>query len=413
MLKFSQKTPSNTALANSSGVSEGTIRNYKSDYQKNISKEKYEDVLNNYKNQNFPFLQIEDYIAIKKPMYDLQSLREKIASGMIPHTHYIDGNNNEFYYIPSILDDFNDIDNELQEVCSKTKIICLGNFKGGVSKTTNSCNIAATLAYMGKKVLLIDGDVQGNATMAFGYSKGDDFNYTVVDLIIRLNEPTFTEDLKDTIITVNTGKYFKNGIKGSLDILPNSVASLYDSEDLPQYSRELGTMENTLKRVIAPIKDNYDYIIIDMPPRADLNLRMSIMASDYLIFSLTPEVFSEKGIPSLILPVKKQQSIYKQENNKDFVVLGGINSRVKSNINLHSITAENSNAQLETLIGEDSNLFNTQISELSVISESQNGNGAALFYQPTDKAVKLYFELTMEILERIYMVEMNRQGQEN
>lgn len=400
MLKFTKKTPQNTELASLIGKTEGAIRRYKKE-----DEAEYNKVLKKYKEVNSPFLTIEEYCDIKNTSEE--EMNEKIKNNEVPYTHYIDGNNKSTIFVPSILEDYIDISNELKLIKPDTKTICISNFKGGVAKTTNSCNIAASLAYLGNRVLLVDADVQGNSTIAFGYSR-EDFKYTLVELITRLLEETIEDDLKESIINVDINQHFRNEVLGKLDILPNSSSSIYLAEDLPSFSRELGTMENTLKRVLEYVKNDYDYIIIDMPPRADLNLRMAIMASDYLIFSVTPEIFSEKGIPSLVLPVQKQQNIYKVENKKDFIVLGGINSRVRSNINLHSITTENSNKQLENLIGEYNTLFKTNISELNAIAEAQSGNGAVIFYQPTDKAVKLYFELTLEIIERIFTAETLR-----
>ncbi len=404
MLKFEKKTPNNTKLGTFIGKSEGAIRRYIKEDQAEYTK-----ILNQYKEENYPFLTLEEYSEIKNIPID--ELSERIEKNLIPFTRYVDGNGKETIYLPTILEDYIDISKEIDELNLGPRIIGIGNFKGGVCKTTNSCNIASSLAYLGNRVLLVDNDVQGNASTAFGITIDKELNgdkFTLVELMTKIYEDNFEKDLKNSLVNININQYFSNELKGSLDILPNSPNSIYLAEDLPSYSRELGTMENVLKKVLEAIKDNYDYIIIDMPPRADLFLRMSIMASDYLIFSLTPTVFSDKGIPSLMIPIQKQQQIYKKENNKEFIILGAINSKTKANINTQSIISENSNDQIKRLIGDENKLFKTSIAEASVVEDSQTGNGSVLFYKPTEKTVKLYFELTLEILERIYTLEMLR-----
>ena len=267
------------------------------------------------------------------------------------------------------------------------QVVTVCNHKGGCGKTTTSINLAAYLALKDKKVLLIDLDPQGAATTGLGIDKW------------RLNNQMYDVMVKDTPL--------------QNIILPTEISGLFIAPcniDLSGAEPELANQiarELILKEKLAPVKD-YDYIIIDMPPRADLFLRMSIMASDYLIFSLTPTVFSDKGIPSLMIPIQKQQQIYKKENNKEFIILGAINSKTKANINTQSIISENSNDQIKRLIGNENKLFKTSIAEASVVEDSQTGNGSVLFYKPTEKTVKLYFELTLEILERIYTLEMLR-----
>lgn len=428
-IRFEYRKPTNGELARHKGYkNESSFRAFA-----NANPEEAEKTILDYKGVNYPFLQIEDYAKYHYPEKKLEvvvkDLEEKILNNEIPGTIYTDGNNNRNIYLPTIYPYIEEILNELDSL-RKTKVICIGNYKGGVGKTTNLCNIAAVLAYLGKKVLLIDNDVQGNCTTSYGYIR-EDFDYTLVELITKVNDPDIEEVLRKSIVKIDTDVYFENGIRGKIDLIPNSPVVMELAEDLPTYSRNLGTMENTLKKLISHVKDDYDYILIDLPPAVNLFLRMSIMASDYFVFSLTPETFSRDGIPSIIRPVIKQAKIYKEEIGKEYKILGAINSmyetgRVQQN-NIDNaedeientmdkycfkskeqqINTENSNEKLIELLGEDYSLFDTFIPKNKIFDSAQlAANSAAIFEAPTDKCVRSFFDLTKDIVTRMYLEEL-------
>jgi chromosome partitioning protein len=434
-LRFENKKPTNAELAKHKGYkNESSFRAFA-----NANPEEADKIILEYKAENYPFLQIEDYAKFYYPDETLEvvvkDLKEKILNNEIPGTIYTDGNNNKNIYLPAIYPHVDEILKELDSI-KKTKVICIGNYKGGVGKTTNLCNIAATLAYLGKKVLLIDNDVQGNCTTSFGYIR-EDFENTLVELITKVNDSDIEEVLRKSIVSIDTEDYFENRIIGKIDLIPNSPVVMELAEDLPTYSRNLGTMENTLKKLISHIKDDYDYILIDLPPAVNLFLRMSIMASDYFVFSLTPETFSRDGIPSIIRPVIKQAKIYKEEIGKEYKILGAINSmyetgRVQNNTdNLNKednnignsnfenfdkygfksreqqINTENSNEKLIELLGEDYTLFDTFIPKNKIFDSAQlSAKSAAIFEAPTDKGVRSFFDLTKDIVTRMYIEEL-------
>lgn len=404
-LRFENRKPTNAELAKHKGYkNESSFRAFA-----NANPEEAEKTILDYKGENYPFLQIEDYAKFHYPDEKVEvvvkDLKEKILNNKIPGTIYTDGNNNRNIYLPAIYPYIEEILKELDNL-RKTKVICIGNYKGGVGKTTNLCNIAGILAYLGKKVLLIDNDVQGNCTTSFGYIR-EDFENTLVELITKVNDSDIKEVLRRSIINIDTEDYFENGIGGKIDLIPNSPVVMELAEDLPTYSRNLGTMENTLKKLISYVKDDYDYILIDLPPAVNLFLRMSIMASDYFVFSLTPETFSRDGIPSIIRPVIKQAKIYKEEVGKEYKILGAINSMYETGRVQQQINTENSNEKLIELLGEDYTLFDTFIPKNKIFDGAQlAANSAAIFEAPTDKGVRSFFDLTKDIVTRMYLEEL-------
>jgi len=404
-LRFEKKKPTNAELAKHKGYkNESSFRAFA-----NTNPEEAEATILDFKGENYPFLQIEEYAKFHYPDENLETvvkdLEEKILNKEIPGTIYTDGNNNRNIYLPAIYPYIEEILKELDNL-RKTKVICIGNYKGGVGKTTNLCNIAGILAYLGKKVLLIDNDVQGNCTTSFGYIR-EDFENTLVELITKVNDSDIEDVLRRSIINIDTEDYFENGIGGKIDLIPNSPVVMELAEDLPTYSRNLGTMENTLKKLISHVKDDYDYILIDLPPAVNLFLRMSIMASDYFVFSLTPETFSRDGIPSIIRPVIKQAKIYKEEVGKEYKILGAINSMYETGRVQQQINTENSNEKLIELLGEDYNLFDTFIPKNKIFDGAQlAANSAAIFEAPTDKGVRSFFDLTKDIVMRMYLEEL-------
>jgi chromosome partitioning protein len=404
-LRFENRKPTNAELAKHKGYkNESSFRAFA-----NANPEEAEKTILDYKGENYPFLQIEDYAKFHYPDEKVEvvvkDLKEKILNNKIPGTIYTDGNNNRNIYLPAIYPYIEEILKELDNL-RKTKVICIGNYKGGVGKTTNLCNIAGILAYLRKKVLLIDNDVQGNCTTSFGYIR-EDFENTLVELITKVNDSDIKEVLRRSIVNIDTEDYFENGIGGKIDLIPNSPVVMELAEDLPTYSRNLGTMENTLKKLISYVKDDYDYILIDLPPAVNLFLRMSIMASDYFVFSLTPETFSRDGIPSIIRPVIKQAKIYKEEVGKEYKILGAINSMYETGRVQQQINTENSNEKLIELLGEDYTLFDTFIPKNKIFDGAQlAANSAAIFEAPTDKGVRSFFDLTKDIVTRMYLEEL-------
>ena len=412
MLKFTSPTPTNSEIAKSVNKTEGSIRAHKKQHPEEI-----ENINLKYKNSNYPFIKVEEYINFNNlELYEDDNLKdiekesnkltELILNKNIPGTIYKDGNNVSFTYIPPISKEIETIKNIFNENNIKKPIsISIGNHKGGANKTTNTTNIAASLAYFGYKVLIVDFDPQGNASGSFGIYEND-YEYTIIDLITMSSQPDIKDIIKKSVININLENKFSNDILGKLDILPNNASMSEKVEDLPTMARNLGTIENTLDRVLNYIKDHYDFILNDIPPRTDVILRTAMIASDYFIISLNAQPFARLGMPNILNPIRKYENIYKQEKGKDFVILGGIVGFYEKGVTIQDINYEQMKEDIIECTKETSSLFNTTIPKSTIIQESQQGEGAVLFTSPTNKIVRNFFDLTLEILERIIINKM-------
>ncbi len=180
------------------------------------------------------------------------------------------------------------------------KIISIANQKGGVGKTTTSVNISACLALAGKKVLLIDADPQGNATSGVGGKK--DVEKSTYDLIIH------QEELANVVQ--------KSAVE-NLDLCASNInLAGAEVELVSQISRE-----TKLKQVLEPVKQEYDYIIIDCPPSLGLVTLNALTASDSVLVPIQCEYYALEGLGQLMSTIDLVQKHLNQKLDIEGVVL--------------------------------------------------------------------------------------------
>ncbi len=161
------------------------------------------------------------------------------------------------------------------------RIIAIANQKGGVGKTTTSVNLSACLAYLGKKVLLIDADPQGNTTSGLGVNKGE-LQGCIYDVLID------DENVENVIQETNVE---------NLSIVPATISLAgAEIELVSTISREV-----RLKHALQNVKEAYDYIIIDCPPSLGLLTINALTASDALIIPVQCEYYALEGLVSYCL----------------------------------------------------------------------------------------------------------------
>ena len=180
------------------------------------------------------------------------------------------------------------------------KIFAFSNQKGGVGKTTTAINLATYVARLGKKTLLVDFDPQGNATSGFGVEKNQ-LQANCYDLL--MSEVTAEQVILPTMVD-------------NLSIIPSNIDLAAAEVDLVS----IPFRESALKRAIAPIVNNYDYIFIDCPPSLGLITLNALTAANAVIIPIQSEFFALEGLVQLMNTIK----IVKQRLNPQLYINGVI-----------------------------------------------------------------------------------------
>lgn len=194
------------------------------------------------------------------------------------------------------------------------KVIVLANQKGGVAKTTLSVNIAFALAELGKRTLLIDTDPQGAASDIAGYRQHRDETLTLADWY-KNPEPTIA------------AKHIFNTSHKNLDLFPATMEAMRASVILAQEPDASYRLQSFVRTNF--VRENYDYVIIDTPPNLDLNFNNAVIASDFVIIPITPEMKTARGLSNLQEALDKNMKACKSR------VLGMVMTKVKPTVNTH------------------------------------------------------------------------------
>lgn len=250
------------------------------------------------------------------------------------------------------------------------KIISLANQKGGVGKTTTSINLAAALAKLGKRVLLVDADPQANTSSGLGVDI-QELDSTVYECLI-------------------------NGIDPHIAILPTSIENLYmipSHIDLVGAEIEMLNLEhreNILKRVLSPLKGDYDYILIDCSPSLGLITINALTASDSIIIPVQCEFFALEGIAKLLNTIK----IIKSNLNPALRIEGFLLTMYDARLRLSAQVHDEVRRHFGDLV------FNTVIARNVRLSEAPSHGMSVLEYDRNSKGAKNYTNLAKELIKR-------------
>ena len=251
-----------------------------------------------------------------------------------------------------------------------SKVIAIANQKGGVGKTTTCVNLAASLAAMQKKVLVIDCDPQGNATMASGVMKfGLDKSITNV-LIDGL-------DIRKSVVTKTEGDYH---------LIPaNKDLTAAEVNLLDKFGRE-----NFLRKALDNIKNQYDFVLIDCPPSLNILTVNALCAADSILVPLQCEYFALEGLTLLIETVDQLANAV---NSK--LKIEGILRTMYDNRNRLSIDVSN---ELKNNFGDL--VYETIIPRNVRLAEAPSYGKPAMYYDKSSAGSKAYLSLAAEVIDK-------------
>ena len=252
------------------------------------------------------------------------------------------------------------------------KIIAFANQKGGVGKTTSAVNIAASLGILGKRVLMIDLDPQGNTTSGLGVGKR---NLTKTSRELLIGEPSEAND------TVTKTEFQNLSLIPSNKTLASVEFDLYELDD-PQFR---------LKEALREIRNEYDYIIIDWPPSLGMITVNALAASDGIIIPMQCEFYSLEGLSQLVLTINKIRQTYNKTLNVTGILITMYNGRL--------VLSNQVMAELKKHYKDK--LFKTPISRGVKLSEAP-GFGMPVYYHDKNcKGTAEYMAVAKELLGRI------------
>jgi chromosome partitioning protein len=256
------------------------------------------------------------------------------------------------------------------------KVIALANQKGGVGKTTTAINLAASLAVLEKKVLIIDADPQANATSGIG-------------LDVRNVEKSIYECLIEGLSAREA--ITKSEIDG-MDIIPSHI-------DLVGAEIEMLNMEqreHMLKKVIAPVKNDYDYLLIDCSPSLGLITVNALTAADSVMIPVQCEYFALEGLGKLLNTIK----IIQGRLNPDLEIEGFVLTMYDSRLRLSNQVVDEVRKHFQQMV------FETIVQRNIKLSEAPSFGKPVVLYDAESKGSVNYLNLAREVITKNEEVEV-------
>ena len=250
------------------------------------------------------------------------------------------------------------------------RIIAIANQKGGVGKTTTSINLSSCLADLGKKVLLVDIDPQGNATSGVGIIK-QNLENTVYEMFI--GECRLSECLTQSVVD-------------NLNVLPSNVNLSGAEIDLIGSNNR----EFILKEELDKVKDLYDYIIIDCPPSLNVLTVNAMVAADSVIVPIQCEYYALEGLSQLIHTI----NLIQERLNDNLVIDGIVFTMFDSRTNLSNDVVENVKENVHI------NIYNTVIPRNVRLAEAPSFGLPIHMYDSKSAGAVAYESLAKEIINK-------------
>lgn len=247
-------------------------------------------------------------------------------------------------------------------------MIALANQKGGVGKTTSSVNLSSSLAFLGKKVLLVDIDPQGNASSGVGVNKGE-IEHCIYDVLV--DDVAIQDVLQKTDLD-------------NLNVIPATIQLAgAEVELVPAISREI-----RLKKAIDSIRDDYDYVIIDCPPSLGLLTLNALTAADSVLIPVQCEYYALEGLSQLLNTIR----IVQKHLNEDLQIEGVLLTMLDARTNLGIQVIKEVKKYFQNKV------FNTIIPRNVRLSEAPSHGKPILLYDAKSKGAEVYLELAKEVV---------------
>lgn len=256
------------------------------------------------------------------------------------------------------------------------KIFCVANQKGGVGKTTTTVNLAAGLAKLGQRVLMVDLDPQGNATMGSGVDKRQ-LPRTIYDVL--LGNATVAEARAKSDKLVEAG--YSYDVLGANRELAGAEVELVDMDQ----------RERRLKNALAPVMDDYDFVLIDCPPSLSMLTLNGLCCANGVIVPMQCEYFALEGLADLVNTIKQVHA----NLNPDLQIIGLLRVMYDPRVTLQAQVSD----QLKAHFGDK--VFDAVIPRNVRLAEAPSYGLPGVVFDPQSRGAQSFFTFAEEMIQRI------------